>query len=73
MKPSVSTAARPTHAVITSSPKYGYGVYSWHTSLQSAQENARETGGVLVPVDYLNGELLVPSLATRKISDFFFS
>jgi hypothetical protein len=65
--PSVSIKDQPQWAVVTNGGDYGYGVFSWHVVEQDAKHNASITGGKLVPVDYLHGELIIPSLAKRII------
>lgn len=65
---SCTIADKPVYAVITSCDRFGWGVFSWHVHRGGADENALETGGVVVPVDYVNGDLIVPSLASRVIS-----
>jgi hypothetical protein len=66
--PSVSIANHPEFAVVTNDPhKYGIGVFSWHYERKAAEHNAKATGGTVVPVDYINGELIVPALATNLI------
>lgn len=60
---SLSIADHPDYAVVTNSTQYGVGVYSWHISKEEALHNARIVQGVVVPVDYMNGELITPPLA----------
>jgi hypothetical protein len=61
---------RVTHACVTFDidGEYGAGVYSWHGSEADAEHNARITGGRAVPVDRMDGEVIVPSLA-RMVLD----
>jgi len=59
----VSIADHPEYAVVTNSTQYGVGVYSWHISQGEALHNSRIVKGTTVPVDYINGELIIPPLA----------
>lgn len=68
--PSVSIADKPSHCCITNN-EWGYGVFSWHINIHDAQHNAKVTGGICMPVDYVDGELVVPSLAHSIISKKF--
>ena len=59
---SVGIDRYPEYAVITNN-EHGVGVFSWHLSKEDAVHNAKAVRGVVVPVDYSDGELIVPSLA----------
>jgi hypothetical protein len=63
---SLSVTDEPEYAVVTSSDEHGYGVFSWHIIKQQAIHNAQVTDGIVVPVDYVNGELIIPPLAVKQ-------
>ena len=65
--PSISIGDKPICAVVTASAKWGYGVACWCANLHDANRNARIMGGRVVPVDYMDGQLIVPSLAQAVI------
>lgn len=67
--PSLPINEKVTHACVTNSPKWGSGVFSWHKSEKEAKHNAKITGGMSVPIDRINGELIIPSAATKAIMD----
>jgi hypothetical protein len=69
--PSLGINSKPSFACVTNSKRWGFGVFSWHLSLKDAEHNARVTGGTAVPVDYVDGELITPSLATKAIDRWF--
>lgn len=54
-----------SHACVTASEAFGFGVFSWHGSSWAAQHNAELTGGkaVIVHRDN-NGEVLLPQEAS---------
>lgn len=58
---------KPQWAVVTNGGEHGYGVFSWHNVELDAKHNASITGGKMVPVDYLHGELIIPPLAKKII------
>ncbi|RJQ30284.1 hypothetical protein C4565_00435 [Candidatus Parcubacteria bacterium] len=71
MVPSLSiNDLRVQAACITNSEEYGYGVWSWNKSMEDAQINAEITGGMAVPVDWINGEVIVPNAAQVALSMF---
>ena len=61
--PTVELEDKPQHCVVTDDPKWGHGIFSMHVILYEAKHNARITGGKLVPIDYVNGEIIPPPLA----------
>jgi len=74
---SVAIPSHPEFAVVTANDTCGYGVFSWHVEKEHAIHNAKVLGGRWIPVDYINGNLIIPPLAvtvTKKgidISKFF--
>ena len=54
-------------AVVTNSVRAGYGVYGWHCFKEHAEHNAKVVGGRVIPVDRMNDEVILPSLAARVI------
>jgi hypothetical protein len=65
--PSLSIADHLTHACVTNSEEHGHGVFSWHDNEADAQHNAAATGGVCVPVSYVDGSPVTPHAATRVL------
>ncbi len=66
----VSPKEKPQFAVVCNDPEHCVGVFSWHLDEGDAQHNAELTGGQVVPVDYVDGELIVPPLAVSKMNRF---
>ena len=52
----------PDFAVITSSAKRGYGIFSLHVTMYDANHNCKIVGGKVVPVDWVDGEMITPPL-----------
>lgn len=58
-----------SHACVTASPEFGYGVFAWHSSSRDALHNAKLTGGKPVRVHRdANGEVLLPQEASEALS-----
>lgn len=61
-----------SHACVTASDEFGYGVFSWHTSEEAALHNAQLTGGKSVPVDRdADGRLRLPQEASEALRLLF--
>lgn len=57
-----------SHACVTASDEFGYGVFSWHSSAGDAQYNAKLTGGKSVRVHRdANGEVMTPKKAAKAL------
>lgn len=57
-----------SHACVTSSDAFGYGVFSWHGSEWAAQQNATLTGGRCVQVQRDDrGEVILPDEAAQAL------
>lgn len=65
--PSVSIVSKPEFCCIVANPKLGFGVYSWHMTKEEADFNSNLLGGVTMPVDYIDGNLITPPLAQAVI------
>lgn len=71
LKAGVFVDDKPEWAVVTQDGKCssatlkfsGFGVMTWHNDKEDADHNAKLTGGTVVPVDYFNGEMIMPPLA----------
>ena len=59
-----------THACVTASSEWGFGVFSWHNCEEDAMWNAQVTGGRVVPVDRVDGDWIVPPLAAATVNRF---
>lgn len=58
-----------SHACVTASDEFGYGVFSWHSSSRDALHNAKLTGGKLVRVHRdADGEVMLPKEAAEALS-----
>jgi hypothetical protein len=57
----------PQFAVVTQSDEWGWGATSWHHNRVDAEYNANVTEGRVVPVDYIDGEMIVPPLARAAL------
>ena len=66
----VAANDNPLYAVVCNSPQHCVGVFSWHHDEDDAMNNAALTGGQMVPVDYANGQMIVPPLADSVIKKF---
>jgi hypothetical protein len=69
--PSLSIADPLTHACVTASDEWGYGVFSWHNNEADARHNARVTGGRCVPVSYVDGTPATPHAARHALGHYF--
>jgi hypothetical protein len=69
--PSLCIASKPSWACVVASDKLGYGVWSWHSSKADAEHNASILDGRAVPVDYHNGQIIIPPLAKTAVNKFF--
>lgn len=57
-----------SHACVTASDEFGYGVFSWHSSSRDALHNAKLTGGKFVRVHRdANGEVMLPQEAVEAL------
>lgn len=67
--PSVSIEDKPQFAVVTTklNSGYGVGIFSWHVFEEDAEHNAKITKGMVVPVDYVGGQLIIPPFAEAAI------
>lgn len=65
--PSCSIQDKPNFAVVTNSEDLGFGVFSWHVASYEANANAKIVGGKVVPVDYIDGEIILPPLAKKIV------
>ncbi len=70
LRKGVDASDNPSYAVVCNSPQHCVGVFSWHHDEDDAQHNAALTGGQLVPVDYVNGQIIIPPLAGNMIKKF---
>lgn len=70
LKQGVKISDNPQYAVVTNSERHGYGVYSWHIKKKDADNNALTVRGVVVPVDYYHGQVILPYLARRVAEGF---
>lgn len=55
---------------VVNEDEYGGGVFSWHHFREHAEFNAKVVGGVVLPVDRKDGEVLIPERAKRVIERF---
>lgn len=53
----------PQYGVVVDDLKWGYGLFSIHVAKVDAIRNVNITGGVLVPIDWINGKMIEPPLA----------
>lgn len=70
---SLSIADDVQWAVVCNSEEAGFGVASWHHYRDHAEWNAKIQGCRAVPVDRVNGKLIIPPLAERIIEDYLFT
>lgn len=52
----------PQFAVVTDDPDWGHGIFSLHVTMYDANHNCKITGGQVVPVDWVDGQMIVPPL-----------
>jgi hypothetical protein len=67
----ISIGEHPDFCVITSDDEHGYGVYAWTRTEKEARDLAKQVSGRWSPVDYFNGELIIPGLAVKMINERF--
>lgn len=53
----------PQYGVVVDDPKWGHGLFSVHVAKVDAVRNVNITGGVLVPIDWINGKMIEPPLS----------